>query len=145
MAEFKIRRLTAEDYDRLIELWTECRLPVKPEGRDSRAEIVRQLGLPYVNFIAAESDGRVVGTVVASHDGRKGWVNRLAVDPAFRGRGLGRRLVREAEEWLEAQGMGIFACLIEDWNGVSMELFQKLGYVKHGEIIYFAKRRFPGV
>jgi len=145
MAEFKIRRLTAEDYDRLIELWTECRLPVKPEGRDSRAEIVRQLGLPYVNFIAAESDGRVVGTVVASHDGRKGWVNRLAVDPAFRGRGLGRRLVREAEEWLEAQGMGIFACLIEDWNEVSMELFQKLGYVKHGEIIYFAKRRFPGV
>jgi ribosomal protein S18 acetylase RimI-like enzyme len=145
MAEFKIRRLTAEDYDRLIELWTECRLPVKPEGRDSRAEIVRQLGLPYVNFIAAESDGRVVGTVVASHDGRKGWVNRLAVDPAFRGRGLGRRLVREAEEWLEAQGLGIFACLIEDWNELSMELFQKLGYVKEGEIIYFTKRRFPGV
>lgn len=145
MAEFKIRRLTAEDYDRLIELWTECRLPVKPEGRDSRTEIVRQLGLPYVNFIAAESGGLVVGTVVASHDGRKGWVNRLAVDPAFRGRGLGRRLVREAEEWLEAQGMAIFACLIEDWNDVSMELFRKLGYVKHGEIVYFAKRRFPGV
>lgn len=145
MAGFKIRRLTADDYDRLIELWTECRLPVKPEGRDSRAEIIRQLGLPHVNFIAAESEGRLVGTVVASHDGRKGWVNRLAVDPAFRGRGLGRRLVREAEAWLEAQGLGIFACLIEDWNEVSMELFSKLGYVKHGEIIYFAKRRFPGV
>jgi ribosomal protein S18 acetylase RimI-like enzyme len=69
----------------------------------------------------------------------------LAVDAALRRKGLGARLVREAERWLEAQGMDILACLIEDDNAVSMTVFERLGYKKHPEIIYFAKRKYPGV
>ena len=41
--------------------------------------------------------------------------------------------------------MDILACLIEDGNAVSMAVFEKLGYKKHPEIIYFAKRKYPGV
>ncbi|MBE0712033.1 MAG: GNAT family N-acetyltransferase, partial [Candidatus Aminicenantes bacterium] len=80
-----------------------------------------------------------------THDGRKGWINRLAVDAALRKRGIGAFLVREAEGWLESRGMDILACLIEDDNAVSMAVFEKLGYKKHPEIIYFAKRKYPGV
>ena len=93
---------------------------------------------------SAEAPVRVVGTVVATHDGRKGWVNRVAVEERLRRRGLGARLVRAAEAWLEAQGMDILACLVEAGNAVSMAVFGKLGYTKHPEIVYFAKRRFPG-
>ena len=35
--------------------------------------------------------------------------------------------------------------LIEDDNVVSMAMFQALGYTKHPEIVYFAKRKFPGI
>ena len=134
------------DYGRVMELWAVCGLPLKPQGRDTRENIVRQVALPNVRFLVAEAvDGRVVGTVLATHDGRKGWINRLAVDAALRRRGLGARLVAEAERWLEAQGLDILACLIEDGNAVSMAVFETLGYKKHPEIVYFAKRKHPGV
>jgi ribosomal protein S18 acetylase RimI-like enzyme len=143
----RIREFRMEDYDRVMELWAEGGLPLKPEGRDSRGNIARQIRLSNVLFLVAEdvAAGRVVGTVLATHDGRKGWINRLAVDAGLRRRGTGARLVREAEQRLEAQGMDILACLIEDDNAVSMAVFEKLGYKKHPEIIYFAKRKFPGV
>jgi ribosomal protein S18 acetylase RimI-like enzyme len=133
------------DYDRVMEIWSEGRLPLKPLGRDSRAQIEGQLRRPNVLFLVAEAAGRVVGTALATHDGRKGWINRLAVDGTFRKRGIGRRLVLEAERQLAAMGLSIFACLIEDWNGVSMEVFERLGYTKHPEILYFAKRATPDV
>ena len=142
-----IRPFRIEDYDRVMELWAAGALPLKPQGRDSRASIARQIGLPNVRFLVAETGegGRVVGTVLATHDGRKGWINRLAVDAALRRSGIGARLVGAAEDWLESQGMDILACLIEDDNAVSMAVFEKLGYTKHPEIIYFAKRKYPGV
>jgi len=143
----KIREFLIEDYDRVMELWSTGGLPLKPQGRDSRENIAKQIRHPNVLFLAAEEGegGRVIGTVLATHDGRKGWINRLAVDPALRKRGIGARLVREAERRLEALGMDILACLIEDDNTVSMAVFEKLGYKKHPEIIYFAKRKYPGV
>jgi N-acetylglutamate synthase len=141
----KIREFRMEDYDRVMGLWAEGGLPLKPAGRDNRENIAKQLRQPNVRFLVAEEGSRVIGTVFATHDGRKGWINRLAVDVSLRGRGIGARLVREAERWLDSLGMDILACLIEDDNTVSMTVFEKLGYKKHPEIIYFAKRKFPGV
>jgi ribosomal protein S18 acetylase RimI-like enzyme len=145
--DLKVREFRIEDYDRVMELWAEGGLPLKPQGRDSRENIARQVKMPNVLFLVAEEreGDRVIGTVMATHDGRKGWINRLAVDAALRKRGSGARLVREAERRLEALGMDILACLIEDDNAVSMAVFEKLGYKKHPEIIYFAKRKYPGV
>jgi len=146
-AGISIRAFRLRDYDRIMELWTTGGLPLKPRGRDSRESIARQLALPNVHFLVAEEGegGRVVGTVLATHDGRKGWINRVAVDAALRRRGLGARLVRAAEDWLSSQGLDILACLIEEGNDVSMAVFASLGYAKHPEIIYFAKRKNPGV
>jgi ribosomal protein S18 acetylase RimI-like enzyme len=143
----EIREFRIEDYDRVMALWTEGDLPLKPLGRDSRQNIARQTGLPNVRFLVAvdKPGGRVIGTVLATHDGRKGWINRLAVDAGLRKKGIGARLVVAAEHWLESQGMDILACLIEEDNAVSMAVFEKLGYKKHPEIIYFAKRKYPGV
>ena len=145
--DLKVREFRIEDYDRVMELWAEGGLPLKPQGRDSRENIARQVKMPNVLFLVAEEreGDRVIGTVMATHDGRKGWINRLAVDAALRKRGSGARLVREAERRLEALGMDILACLIEDDNAVSMAVFEKLGYKKHPEILYFAKRKYPGV
>ena len=143
----RIRPFRMGDYDRVMDLWVQGGLPLKPQGRDSRENIARQVGLVNVRFLVAEDGegGPVVGTVFATHDGRKGWINRLAVDASLRRRGIGARLVREAERWLEAQGMDILACLIESDNDLSMAVFEKLGYTKHPEILYFTKRKFPGV
>ncbi|MCX8160099.1 MAG: GNAT family N-acetyltransferase [Candidatus Saccharicenans sp.] len=142
--EVIIRKFSLDDYERVLQLWRQCNLPLKPEGRDSLEEIRRQLELPQVIFLVAEKEGQVVGTVLATHDGRKGWINRLAVDPAFRGQGLGQLLVRAAERELEAAGLLMFAALIEEDNLPSLRLFEKLGYTVHPDIKYFTRKKFPG-
>ena len=111
-----IRPFRMSDYDAVMALWAEAGLPLKPSGRDARDRIEAQLAEPNVIFLVAEAGGVIVGTVVATHDGRKGWINRLAVRGDMRRRGMGERLVREAEARLEAAGMDVLACLIEEGN-----------------------------
>jgi len=136
-----IRPFAIEDYDTVFALWKEAKLPCKPRGRDSRTNLQKQLGQAMVRFLVAELDGRVVGTVLASHDGRKGWINRLAVAKEFLRKGTAKRLLQEAEAWLGQQGIEIIACLVEDDNEPSVRCFLAAGYTRHADIVYFSKRR----
>jgi ribosomal protein S18 acetylase RimI-like enzyme len=143
--DLKIRKLCGEDYDALTALWQKCGLPFKPRGRDSREKIARELTKETAIFLAAELDGQMVGSVLGTHDGRKGWINRLAVDPGFQHRGIAQRLLLEAENALYQLGIEIIACLIEDYNHTSMAFFQKAGYTRHNDIFYFTRRKHPDV
>lgn len=128
-------------------LWNESELPAKPKGRDSRERMLKEVSRETATLLVAENESgkTLIGTVLATHDGRKGWINRLAVASAFRHRGIARRLLEEAEKALYNRGMEIIACLIEDYNEVSMEFFQKSDYIKHTDIFYFSKRKHPDV
>lgn len=138
-----IRDLSIADYDDLIRMWGKAGLPSRPRGRDSREAITRQMEGGTSLFLGAEQDGELVGVVLGTHDGRKGWINRLAVHPAHRRRGIGRALVYAVEARLEAMRIEIIGSLIEDWNEDSMAFFARLGYVAHRDIVYFSKRRSP--
>ena len=121
------------------------RLALPAIGRDRRERIAREIEGSCSIFLAAEEDGRLVGTVLGTHDGRKGWVNRLAVLPSYRRRGIGRALVAELEARLLRAGIEIVTCLIEDWNDGSMAFFEGIGYVPHRDIVYYSKRQDPDV
>jgi len=136
-----IREFKIEDYDALIAMWDKAGLSYRPHGRDQRARIARALEGPCSIFLVGEEDGRIVGSVFGTHDGRKGWINRLAVLPSYQGQGLASRLVREVEARLEEMGIEIVAALIEDWNTASQALFSKLGYHRHEDIHYYSKRK----
>ena len=139
----KIRDLRPEDYDGLIVLWGEAGLPYRLHGRDGRERIAREIEGFCSVFLAAEEEGRLIGAVLGTHDGRKGWVNRLAVLPEHRGRGIGSALVAEVERRLLEKGIGIVTCLIEGWNESSKAFFERIGYVPHRDIVYYSKRRSP--
>ncbi|HHN94333.1 MAG TPA: GNAT family N-acetyltransferase [Anaerolineae bacterium] len=137
-----VRRLGMEDYDALLALWLRAGLhSVKPQGRDSRAGIARQLATGVQTILGLEVDGRLVGAVVATHDSRKGWINRLAVDPEYRRRGYAARLIAAAEEVLREQGMRIIAALVESDNAPSYALFRKAGYVEIDRGIHYLTKR----
>ncbi len=145
--KIKIREFEPADYDAVMTLWKESELPAKPKGRDSKEKMLKEVTRDTATLLVAESEnengGNVIGTVLATHDGRKGWINRLAVTEAFRHRGIARRLLEEAENTLYNRGLEIIACLIEDYNDLSMDFFQKSGYIKHTDISYFSKRKHP--
>ncbi|MEM3788377.1 MAG: GNAT family N-acetyltransferase [Candidatus Bathyarchaeia archaeon] len=141
----EIRKITITHYEELVNLWLRAGLPFKPKGRDSREVIARQMSANPEFFLGAFENGRLVGAVIISSDGRKGWINRLAVDPDFRRRGVAKALITEAERVLESHGLKIFCALIEDENEASKRLFRKCGYVEHRDIIYFSKRESDDV
>lgn len=140
--EIGIRPLAIEDYDALVSLWQRAGLKFKPQGRDSREALGRQLSTGRVTLMGAEREGRLIGVVMVSHDGRKGWINRLAVDPAYRRQGLGARLIAAAEEESHGQDVEVIAALIEAENEPSLNLFQEEGYLLAKDIFYLSKR--PG-
>ncbi len=140
-----IRQMRMDDYPSLIKLWEKAGLPYKPEGRDRRENIEKELEGEASLFLVAEKEGRIIGSVLGTHDGRKGWINRLAVAPDSRRKGVGRALVAEVELQLSRMGIAIVACLVEDWNEDSIRVFRRLGYTSHPDITYFSKRKHPGV
>ncbi|MFX1362997.1 MAG: GNAT family N-acetyltransferase [Promethearchaeota archaeon] len=140
-----MRKLTAKDYDALIRLWNDAGLPYKPQGRDKREDIENQLKQPNTLYLIAEVDNVIVGSILGTHDSRKGWINRLAVSPCHRRKGLAKRLVKEVENRFSELGIDIMACMVEDWNTMSLEVFERLGYTRHPDIIYLSKRKNPGV
>ncbi len=131
-----IRRLRLADYDAMIEIFDVCGLHPRTRGRDSRRNIAKQLRSNRSLYLGAYDGRRLVGTVLGTHDTRKGWINHLAVIPEYRGRGIGEKLVRAAERGLRKQGMEIMAALIESDNAASRSLFSKLGY-SSSDIVYY--------
>jgi ribosomal protein S18 acetylase RimI-like enzyme len=136
-----IRKMTSKDYDSVIILWKKGNIPYRPQGRDSKKNIQWQLQQPTSLYFIAENDRKIIGAILGTHDGRKGWINRLVVTPSYRQKGIAKRLIEEVENHLAAIGIDIVACLIEDWNVTSMQVFERLGYTKHTDIPYFSKRK----
>jgi len=136
----EIRKLTIANYEEIIQLWRKAGLPFKPKGRDSKEAIAVQMKANPDFFLGAFENNRLVGVVILSSDMRKGWINRLAVDPDYRHRGFAKALISESERIFRKHGLGIFCVLIEDYNTTSKKLFKECGYVEHHDILYFSKR-----
>ena len=135
-----LRRLTIDDHAAILALWQRAGLhSIRPEGRDSRAEFEKQLAGGQI-VIGLEEDDQLIGVVLATQDTRKGWINRLAIDPKYQRRGYGEQLVHAAEEALHQVGMQLIAAFIEEGNTASLALFKKLGYLVHQDITYVSKR-----
>ena len=71
---------------------------------------------------------RVIATVMAGHDGHRGTIYYLAVDPAEQGNGLGRLAVAAAEAWLKQRGVWKINLLIRRENAKVLGFYQTLGY-----------------
>jgi ribosomal protein S18 acetylase RimI-like enzyme len=138
-----IREYRLQDYDTVLDLWTVPGLSFSPHGRDRRDRLAAELGGGKVVFLVAEREGRVIGAVLGTHDGRKGWINRPAVAPQARRQGIARLLVREVEARLEDLGLEITAALVEMSNEASLQFFRALGYVHDPQTEYLSRRRSP--
>ena len=105
----RIAPLRLQDYEAMIRLWRESGLTSRMNGRDSRRAFARQLRLNKGSYLGAFDGERLVGTVLGTHDTRKGWINRLAVDPAHQRRGVATRLLRACEKALVRKGLKVKA------------------------------------
>ena len=138
--ELTIRQLTIDDYDDILQLWAQAGLPFKPNGRDSRTRMAAEMAAPHCRFLGLFHEERLLGVGIANWDGRRGWINRLAVHPDYRGIGLAGRLIERLEAFLEEKGALVVCALIEEENEPSMTCFEKAGFVCNPAVKYFSKR-----
>lgn len=136
----EIRRLSVGDYGEIINVWLSAGLDFKPKGRDNKEKIAREIADSHCAFFGLFEDDRMVGVGIANFDGRRGWINRVAVDPDYRGAGLAGEIIAKCETFLEQQGALVICALIEDINYPSISCFQKAGYTCLDEVKYFSKR-----
>lgn len=135
-----IRNLEIEEYEDMIGLWQESGLPYKPKGRDSKNNVSKQMARNPDLFLGAFDDNELVGCVIGSFDERKGWINRLAVRPDRRRKGIAKQLTGRIEERLRERGARIICVLVEEPNEASFRFFEKQGYIVNRSIIYLSKR-----
>src|SRR5207244_12050669 len=92
--EIRTRECSFDEYEAAIDLWQKVEGLDIAEG-DDRESVRRFLGQnPGLSRVATDGS-RMVGAALCGHDGRRGYIYHLAVDPKYLGRRLGKRLVAE--------------------------------------------------
>jgi len=138
-----IKKLKPDNYDAIIHVWVLAKLHYTPTGRDSRKNLTKQIKIDHDLFFGAFVGTELVGVTFGSYDGRRGIINRLAVIPAFRRKGIAGKLIARCEKALRARGAIVITTLIDLPNKGSVSLFKKMGYISHESILYLSKRDGP--
>jgi ribosomal protein S18 acetylase RimI-like enzyme len=120
----ELRTLTAADLDDALALWARTD-HVAPVPRD---EVLRLLDHDADLVLAAVDEGRLVGVVLGSYDGRRGWINRLAIDASVRRRGVGGALIAEVERRLVERGCRRVNLLVFSDNQDGRRFWEAAGY-----------------
>lgn len=126
----RIRQFDWPDYDRVIEVWRSAGRTILP-----RAELAAKLVRDPQLFLVAEHDDTLVGVVLGTFDGRRGWILRLAVDPAYRRRGIASRLIGELETRYAALGCPRVNLLALPEDTVALRFWQSLGYLRLPDVV----------
>ena len=111
-----LRPAVAEDRSRIRQLLDDAGLPTQDLGAAAIPD--------FTDFIVATDAGEVVGTVAIEAHGGHGLLRSLVVDPAWRGRGLGRALVAAAE----ANAAGRRHASLTLLTQTAADWFRTLGY-----------------
>ncbi|EPE2649203.1 GNAT family N-acetyltransferase [Vibrio fluvialis] len=132
-----IREMDISDYDAVIAIWSETE-HLSLRDADSRDSIAAYLTRnPGCSFVAIKED-IIVGTVLAGTDGRRGYLQHLAVSSRLRGQGIGEQLVSATVDALAALGINKTHLFVFNTNESAQGFYQKLGWFARDEVRMFS-------
>ncbi|WP_374304395.1 GNAT family acetyltransferase [Ferrovibrio sp.] len=138
--KLNIRPFAAADRAALIALWQACNL-TRP-WNDPDSDIDFCMSKPESTILVGESGGKIVASVMTGHDGHRGWLYYLAVEPSIQKSGFGRAMVTAAEDWLRARGVPKVMLMVRPENERVRAFYDALGYVEEPRVIF--SRRLDG-
>ena len=124
--EVVVRPGRREEIPDVLGLWREA--GSVPSVSDDPASLERLLETSKDALLVAETDGLVVGTIIAGWDGWRANFYRLAVRPSARRRGIALRLVAEAERRLAAKGARRLSAIVMSEHDPAVALWLAAGY-----------------
>lgn len=131
-----LRRMSIEDYEQVYALWLSCKGMGLNNVDDSRAGIARYLARNPNTCFLAEEEGRVLGSILAGHDGRRGFIYHACVSPDARGRGIGTKMAEAVLDALREEGISKAALVAFTRNEAGNAFWEKLGFEARYDLTY---------
>lgn len=139
MKEYAVRPMRIADYEQVMSLWKATK-GIGLRGDDTKRSVRKYLRRNPGFSLVAISKGKVVGTIMGGHDGRRGMIGHLSVAETFRRRGLGRRLASECLTKLERAGIPRTHLMVFESNRLGSEFWKKIGWEKRSDLVLFSSR-----
>ncbi len=132
-----VREMDISDYSAVMSLWGQTESMALKDA-DSKPSIEAYLKRnPGLSFVAVD-DGKIVGAVLVGTDGRRGYLQHLAVSSALRGQGIGKKLIHEATQALAAEGISKTHLFVLNDNLNAQGFYNKMGWFPRDEIRMFS-------
>lgn len=119
-----------QDRDAVVALWKACGL-TRP-WNDPVADFEFALAGPASAILVLRENERIFASAMVGHDGHRGALYYLAVDPARRRDGLGSMMMSAVEGWLKEQGAAKLNLLVRKENEAVIGFYETLGYADTG-------------
>jgi ribosomal protein S18 acetylase RimI-like enzyme len=119
---------SARDADRqaTIDLWIRSGLTTSYNDPGHDLDFAREA--PASDVIVGLLDDQVVASVMVGHDGHRGWLYYVAVDPDHQGSGFGAAIVDAGEHWLRSRQVTKVMLLIRETNTKVEAFYRNIGY-----------------
>jgi ribosomal protein S18 acetylase RimI-like enzyme len=132
-----IHAMSIADYNEVIGLLTSTP-GVSLRSADSREAVERYLDRnPGLSFVA-RVDGLIIGCIMSGHDGRRGYLQHLAVEPSMRRQGIGTALVQRCLDALRELGIEKSHVEVLAGNEVAHRYWTTLGWQKRADIVRYS-------
>lgn len=134
---YSIRPMRIEDYDAVAALWqhTENMALREADSRDAIAAYLTHN--PDLSFVATVGES-IVGAILAGTDGRRGYVQHLAVDVPYRKQGLGEQLLTAVTSALSARGIHKTHLFVLNENTYAQRYYEWLNWQRRDDIQMFS-------
>ena len=123
----KTREFSIGDYDAALELWQRVEGLEIAEGDDKESVAYFLARNPELSKVATDGTA-IVGIALCGHDGRRGYIYHLAVDPAYQARGVGKRLMDECLDGLRRSGLKRALILVAKDNPRGRKFWRRYGW-----------------
>ena len=134
MSALSISPITDADVAAVIALWQRCGL-TRP-WNDAAGDISFVRRGANATILVGRADGAIVASAMVGHDGHRGWVYYVAVDPEHQKKDFGRVIMAAAEDWLRSQRVQKIMLMVRPDNTSVRAFYDKLGYQTQERVLY---------
>ncbi len=132
MPDLDIREINDEDVDDVAALWERCGL-TRP-WNDPVSDITFARKSENTTLLVGRMDDEIVASAMVGHDGHRGTVYYVSVNPDIRGKGFGRSIMAAAEDWLRGRGAWKLNLLVRTENASVINFYEALGYEREERV-----------
>ena len=132
-----IRAMEIADYDEVRSLWMKIKGFAIRSIDDSREGVERfLLRNPGISVVAVEDD-HIVGAILCGHDGRRGCLYHVCVDPEYRLRGIGKAMVVFAMQALKKENINKVSLIAFTKNDIGNAFWHTIGWTERLDLNYY--------